>query len=100
MIFTEYLLSLSELNRLHIVTIVANVLSLLLYILILTTMRGLFEIQNILHWDDMGKVFLIVLIAWLPLFLFKFIKKRVDPSDYEKIMRNAKRNAIGMNINE
>lgn len=48
MIFTEYLLSLSELNRLHIVTIGSNLLSILVYILILTTMRGLFEIQNIL----------------------------------------------------
>lgn len=44
MIFTEYLLSLSELNRLHVVTIGANVASVLLYVLILTTMRGLFEI--------------------------------------------------------
>lgn len=42
----------------------------------------------------MGKILLIVLIAWLPLFLFKIIKKKVDPSDYEKIMRNAK---VGIN---
>lgn len=42
LIMTEYLLSLSELNKLHIVSIVSNLLSILFYILILTTMRGLF----------------------------------------------------------
>lgn len=70
MIFTEYLLSLTELNRLHIVTIMANVISILMYILILTTMRGFFEIQNIMQVDSLLKILIIVLIAWLPLFLF------------------------------
>jgi phospholipid-translocating ATPase len=36
-------------------------------------------------------VILIVMVSWLPLYLHKLLMKRLDPSDYEKIMKNVKR---------
>jgi hypothetical protein len=41
-----------------------------------------------------GWVFLIVLLSWGPIYAYKLISKKVDPSDFEKIMKHVKRNAI------
>ena len=44
--------------------------------------------------DYIGKILGIVAISWLPLFLFQIIMNKVDPSDYQKVMRTVKRQAI------
>ncbi len=36
-------------------------------------------------------VFVIVIINWAPIFMVKFIMKRRDPSDFQKIMKHVKR---------
>lgn len=70
LILVEYMLTISELNRLHIISIAATVISLIIYIFILLGMKGLFEIGDIWNWVYIYKIFLIVMISWFPLFLF------------------------------
>ncbi len=33
---------------------------------------------------------LITAISWVPPFVFKFIMKKIDPSDFEKVMKHKK----------
>ena len=58
-------------------------------------MKSFFEIGNVMEWGFIGKILVIVLASWLPLFLFRIIKKYLDPSDFEKIMKTVKRKRIG-----
>lgn len=50
---------------------------------------------------DLGfilKLALITTISWLPPFVFKKIMKRIDPSDYEKVMMYKKTDRINYRI--
>lgn len=73
--------------------IISNVLSAIIYIvtlfifpeqLLVSKMDGHFFLC----------VFVIVLFSWGPLFITKLILQFVDPSDFEKIMKNVKRKKI------
>lgn len=97
LIFYQYVMTISELHSLHIVMIISNIGSAIVYIatiylfpdqLLVSKMNGIFFIY----------VTIIVLCSWLPLFICKLILKRVDPSDFEKIMKNVKRNKINTRI--
>jgi len=69
LILVEYLLTITELNRLHIICLLATVISLILYVIILLGMKKLFEIGDIWTWNYIYKIFIIVMISWFPLFL-------------------------------
>lgn len=43
-------------------------------------------------------VILIVLASWGPPFIVKLILRKADPSDFEKIMKNVKRDKINTKI--
>jgi hypothetical protein len=43
-------------------------------------------------------VIIIVLASWGPLYVVKLILKYADPSDFEKIMKNVKRDKINTKI--
>ena len=92
LIFLEYFLCLSELNKWIPAQFYAVLGSLVLYVLILAVpwLQRLFEINRILYWKDMGLTFAIVLISWVPVWLFQLVRRRVSPSDYEKVMRLCK----------
>lgn len=70
LILVEYMLTISELNRLHIISIAATGGSLLMYVVILLFMKDLFEIGDIMNWKFIYKILSIVMISWFPLFLF------------------------------
>lgn len=70
LIFTEYLLTLTELNKPNLVSIVSTVLSMLMYIIILLWMQDFFEIGDIMKWEYIYKILAIIAISWLPLFIF------------------------------
>ena len=48
-------------------------------------MRNYFD-PSVLTISFFGKVILITVIAWVPIFIIKKIISCIDPSDYEKIM--------------
>jgi hypothetical protein len=52
-------------------------------IILMPTLFDVSTIDGIFLW----KMLLITLISWFPFHLFKMIKKIVDPTDYEKIMK-------------
>ena len=43
-------------------------------------------------------VLTIVVVSWLPLFIVKLLLKKLDPSDFEKLMKNVKRRKINTKI--
>jgi hypothetical protein len=42
--------------------------------------------------DFVFKLCIIVAVCWFPPFIFRIIKKKIDPNDFEKIMKNKKDN--------
>jgi hypothetical protein len=49
-------------------------------------------------WTFTGWVLVIMLISWCPLFLARVVMNYLDPSDFEKLMRNVKRDRIRVDI--
>jgi hypothetical protein len=43
-------------------------------------------------------VLIIVMFSWGPIFLTQLILGYIDPSDYQKIMKNVKRKKINTNL--
>ena len=70
--------------------IITNVGSLILYLIILIFLHNFLQLADVMDWEFIGKIMAIVCVSWLPLWLFKIIKKKVDPTDYEKIMLTVK----------
>jgi phospholipid-translocating ATPase len=97
LIFLEYFLTLSQLHSLHIVMIISNLGSALTYLLTIYLMPQLLVVSKL-----SGKFFLtlliIVIASWLPLYLLQLVIQKFDPSDYEKIMKQVKRQKIRTNI--
>lgn len=70
--------------------IISNVASALVYVGVI------FAFPKQLLVSDMtpkffGYVILIVAVSWGPLYVTSLVLKRLDPSDFEKIMKNVKR---------
>jgi phospholipid-translocating ATPase len=77
--------------------IISNIASALVYVGVI------FAFPKQLLVSDMtpkffGYVILIVSISWGPLFLAGLVLKKLDPSDFEKIMKNVKRQKVNMQI--
>ncbi len=62
-------------------------LSVLLYFLILILLKNYLQATSI-TWIFLWKMTILTLVSWAPPFLFKWVMRKIDPSDYEKIMRN------------
>lgn len=77
----------------HIVMIIANLLSLFLYILVMLCFPSHLIISR-LDWTFFLWVLLILVVSWVPLYVAKKILKIVDPSDSEKLMKNVQRDMI------
>lgn len=43
-------------------------------------------------------VLIIVVVSWGPLYILKLILRKLDPTDFEKIMKNVKRDKINTKI--
>lgn len=65
--------------------LISQILSLFIYFYTIIFFNNVFDISY-LDWLFFGKIIAITLISWLPLHLLKLVIKRVDPTDYEKIM--------------
>lgn len=81
LIFYQYVMTLTELNSIHIVMIVSNVGSALVYLLVLY----LFPNQLLVSKMD-GQfflfVFVIIILSWVPLYIVQLIMQYCNPSDY------------------
>lgn len=84
----------------HILTIITNVASLILYLCILLFMNTLLQLANIMEWDFIWKILVLVSLSWFPLWIFKILKKKLDPTDYEKIMQKVTQKFINTQLKQ
>jgi len=86
LILTEFLNVYSELHSIHIVMIISQICSVIIYFMSILCMPALFDlatIDGVFIW----KMIVITVCSWFPFHLFKIIKRYIDPSDHEKIMK-------------
>lgn len=65
--------------------IFAQLLTLFIYIMSIIFLRNYIDV-SIITGEFVWKVLVIVFISWSPIFIFKKIKKKCDPSEEEKLM--------------
>lgn len=85
LIFAQLLNIAFEIRRWHWAMIVAEIVSLLVYVASLFILRTYFDITFILTGNFVWKTALITAITTLPIYLFRFIKRRCDPPAYSKL---------------
>ena len=82
----------------HMAMVISQILSVIIYFLTIFTMKNVFMVST-LTWAFLLKILMLTFITWFPLHLITIIKKYLDPSDYEKIMRaNTQQNSILMSL--
>ncbi|EGR27281.1 phospholipid-translocating p-type flippase family protein, putative [Ichthyophthirius multifiliis] len=91
LIILELLNILTSIHKIHIVMIISILCSIGIYSLTLVFLKNYIIISE---WDIdfILKLCIIVFVCWLPPFIFQIIKKKIDPNDFEKIMKNKKDN--------
>jgi phospholipid-translocating ATPase len=89
LIIVELLNVYSELHRLKIVTVLAEAITLALYICSLIFLRGYLNTGAISEYFIMQVIF-IVLISWLPIHSARFLLRTYSPSESDKIMKKIK----------
>jgi hypothetical protein len=87
LIFIEFLNVFFSIHRLHILQIVSTVASVLIYVLSMLLMRSVLNIDELITWWAMLLTMAIVMVAWLPPFLYKVIMKYVSPTDEQRVMK-------------
>lgn len=86
LIVTELLNVYSSVHHLNYKMIVSSVLTLFIYILSIALLPAYFDTSYI-TWEFVMKVLCITLASWLPMHLIQMVADRVDPSEFQKIMR-------------
>ncbi|EGR32280.1 hypothetical protein IMG5_090120, partial [Ichthyophthirius multifiliis] len=84
LIVSEILNILFSINKIHIIMIISMLCSILIYALSCFLLKNYIDISEI-DFQFFQYLFYVTLASWCPPFFFSFIKKRVDPSDYEKV---------------
>ncbi len=65
--------------------IISMLSSILIYALSILFLKNYIDVSEIDIWFFINLIY-VTLASWLPPFLFTLIKKKIDPSDYEKVM--------------
>lgn len=86
LIITELLNVYSSVHHLNYKTVVSSVLTLFMYVLSIALLPVYFQTSYI-TWEFVMKVICITIASWLPLHIIQLIIQRVDPSEFQKIMR-------------
>ena len=86
LIFTELLNVYTSVHHLNWRILSSSVLTLFIYILSIALLPQYFDTSYI-EWMFVVKVLLITVVSWMPLHLVHCIVDRVDPSEFQKIMK-------------
>ena len=86
LIITELLNVYSSVHHLNYKMVVSSVLTLFMYVLSIALLPVYFQTSYI-TWEFVMKVICITNASWLPLHIIQLIIQRVDPSEFQKIMR-------------
>lgn len=68
--------------------IISQISSIIVYFFTIVLMPSLFDVSTI-DGVFIWKMVCITFISWFPFHLFKILKRYLDPSDYEVIMKGA-----------
>lgn len=85
LIFAQLLNVAFEIRRWHWAMIVSEIVSLLFYIASLFLLRTYFDITFILTGNFVWKTAVITAVTTLPIYLFRWTKRRCDPPAYSKL---------------
>ncbi|KAI8868340.1 phospholipid-translocating P-type ATPase [Ramicandelaber brevisporus] len=86
LIFNELLMVAFEINTWHRLIVIAEVSSLLLYILSMYVLREYFDLSFILQISFVWKVIAITAISSLPLFIVKFLRRKFAPPIHVRLV--------------
>jgi phospholipid-translocating ATPase len=90
LIIIELLNVYSEVNKPNWKMIVSSVFTFVVYFLSIVLLRSYFDTSYI-TWMFVVKVIAITILSWFPLHLVKWIIRKLDPSEQDKIMKQERR---------
>ncbi|XP_063921880.1 probable phospholipid-transporting ATPase IIB isoform X1 [Zophobas morio] len=85
LILTELIMVALNIRTWHYLMILAELLSLVLYLLSLIVLHDYFDSEFIRTEDFIWKVLVITLVSCLPLYILKFLRKKFSPPSYSKL---------------
>ncbi|XP_065178870.1 probable phospholipid-transporting ATPase IIB isoform X2 [Sycon ciliatum] len=85
LILTELLMVALTIRTWHWLMVVAEIGSLLLYVISLAVFKDYFDSQYLLRGEFVWKTIVITLVSCLPLYVLKFIRTRYAPPIYKKL---------------
>lgn len=68
--------------------IISILVSLLVYILVIFLMKNVINGIELFSTAYLPETMIIVVIAWLPPFAYEIIKRWIDPTEEQKLMKN------------
>lgn len=86
LIFTELLNVYTSVHQLNWRILSSSVLTLFIYIFSIALLPQYFDVSYI-DWMFVVKVLLITVVSWMPLHLIHCMVDRLDPSEFQKIMK-------------
>ncbi|RZC39817.1 E1-E2 ATPase and/or Hydrolase like2 domain containing protein [Asbolus verrucosus] len=85
LILTELIMVALNIRTWHYLMILAELISLVLYLLSLIILHDYFDSEFIQTEDFIWKVLVITLVSCLPLYILKFLRKKFSPPSYSKL---------------
>ncbi|KAK0175080.1 hypothetical protein PV327_008862 [Microctonus hyperodae] len=85
LVLTELIMVALTIRTWHHIMVLAELISLALYLLSLFVLRDYFDADFITTTDFLWKVLVITLISCLPLYILKFLRKKFSPPSYTKL---------------
>jgi phospholipid-translocating ATPase len=85
LILTELIMVALNIRTWHYLMILAELISLVLYLLSLIILHDYFDSEFIRTNDFIWKVLVITLVSCLPLYILKFLRKKFSPPSYSKL---------------
>ncbi|PSN40754.1 putative phospholipid-transporting ATPase IIB [Blattella germanica] len=85
LVLTELIMVALTVRTWHYIMVLAELLSLGLYILSLVVLKDYFDSEFIQTTDFLWKVLVITLVSCLPLYILKFLRKKFSPPSYSKL---------------
>uniref|UniRef100_A0A182RCP2 Phospholipid-transporting ATPase n=1 Tax=Anopheles funestus TaxID=62324 RepID=A0A182RCP2_ANOFN len=85
LILTELIMVALTIRTWHKLMVIAELFSLVLYIVSLAVLHEYFDWEFIWSWDFLWKVLVITLVSCLPLYILKFLRKKFSPPSYSKL---------------
>ncbi|XP_046738468.1 probable phospholipid-transporting ATPase IIB isoform X1 [Diprion similis] len=85
LVLTELIMVALTVRTWHKIMVLAEVLSLGLYLLSLVVLKDYFDAEFIKTTDFLWKVLVITLVSCMPLYILKFLRKKFSPPSYTKL---------------